>query len=140
MMQFQFQSQLMMQSLQFPMTTKPDLIKVKQNYGENMHFLVDKIYNEINGKIIQLKKTNLDFQVNTIKINFYDNIFELKLYYNFYISGLIEYIFDEIFGEIQEYINFGTRKYENQTTEEIIMKPRIEIIKIRKNDYYRYLF
>lgn len=100
MMQFQFQSQLMMQSLQFPMVTKPDLIKVKQNYGENMHFLVDKIYNEINGKIIQLKKTNLDFQVNTIKINFYDNILELKLYYNFYISGLIEYIFDEIFGEI----------------------------------------
>ena len=100
MMQFQFQSQLMMQSLRFPMTTKPDLIKLKQNYGENMHFLVDKIYNEINGKIIQLKKPNLDFQVNTIKINFYDNILELKLYYNLYIFGLIEYIFDEIFGEI----------------------------------------
>ena len=120
MMQFQFQSQLMMQSLQFPMVTKPDLIKVKQNYGENMHFLVDKIYNEINGKIIQLKKPNLDFQVNTIKINFYDNILGLKLYYNLYISGLIEYNFDEIFGEIQEYINFGTRKYENQTK---IFKP-----------------
>jgi hypothetical protein len=105
-----------------------------------MDFLVDVIYNDIIGKIMQLKKSNSDYLVNTIKINFYDNIFELKLYDNFYISGLIEYIFDEIFGEIQEYINFGTRKYENQTTEEIIMKPRIEIIKIRKNDYYRYLF
>jgi hypothetical protein len=29
-----------------------------------MHFLVDKIYNEINEKIIQLKKPNSDYQVN----------------------------------------------------------------------------
>jgi hypothetical protein len=140
-LQAQFQAQLMMQS---HMIAKPDLIKVKKNlseiYGEHMHFLVYKIYNEINGKIIQLKNPNLDYQVNTIKINFYDNILDLKLYNELYISGLIEYIFDEIFGEIHEEISFGTRKYENQTTEEIITKPRIEIIKIRKNDYYRYLF
>ena len=137
-----------------PITQRPDFSKIKQNlsklYGDKMNFLVDVIYNDIRRKIMQLNnlKNQIPFNqvlpfFNKIKINFYGDIFEIKLpvlYVNLYISGFIEYIFDDIFGEITEEFIFGERKYEGQTTEEIIMKPRIEIKKIRINDYFRYLF
>ena len=123
---------------------KQDLIKIKKYlsklYDEKMYLLVDIIFDYIKRKIIQLKKPNSDYPIDIIKINFYGTILEIKLYDNFYISGLIEYIYDAIFGEIQEEIIFGERKYGYQTTEEIIIKPRREIKKIRKNDYFRYLF
>ena len=147
------QLQMMQQQMFFQMNSleqmkaKPDFKKIKENLskllGDGMNFLIDKIYYDINGRIMQLKKPNSYYPFNItkmIKINFYDTILEIKFYENTYISWLIEYIFDEIFGEIQEQIFFGERKNENQTTEEIITKPRREIRKIRVNDYYRYLF
>jgi len=132
-------------NLQNQMKKKPDLTKIKENfckiYGEKQYYLFDFIYNDIEGKITaQSQKPKLFNLYNAIKINFYGSIFEIKLYDNFYIAGLIEYIYDEIFGEIKEEIIFGTRKYNNETTKEIIMKPRREIKKIRRNDYFRYLF
>jgi len=132
-------------NLQNQMKKKPDLTKIKEKfckiYGEKQYYLFDFIYNDIEGKITaQSQKPKLFNLYNGIKINFYGSIFEIKLYDNFYIAGLIEYIYDEFFGEIEEEIIFGTRKYNNETTKEIIMKPRREIKKVRRNDYFRYLF
>ena len=144
-MGFQMGMNTFQMNLQNQMKKKPDFTKIKENlskiYGEKIYYLFDLIYNDIEGKIIaQSQKPKLFNPYNAIKINFYGSIFEIELYDNFYIAGLIEYIYDEIFGEIKEEIIFGTRKYNNETTKEIIMKPRREIKKIRRNDYYRYLF
>ena len=73
-----------MNPFQMPMKPKPDLIKMKENlqklYGKGKYLSVDILYNYIKEKINQLKKPNSNFQVDIIKINFYDTILEIKSY------------------------------------------------------------
>ena len=125
---------------QFQMGIQPNLIKIKEDlskiYGLKINNIFDSIYNSIKFKKENLKKNSCEM----IKINFYDNILEIKLYDKFYVCALIEYIFDEIFGENYEKVYFGERKYEFQTTQDVIQNPIIEIIKFRENDYSDYLF
>ena len=52
-------------------------------------------------------------EVDIIKINFYGTIMEIRLYDKLYIWGLIEYIFDNIFGVIHAWIceNINIKQY-----------------------------
>lgn len=106
-------------------------------YGKNMDILFNSIYFNI---ISKKEKCKENYGYKLIKLNFYDTILDIKFYDKFYICALIEYIFDDIFGEIHEKVYIGERKYEYQTTQEIIQNPIIEYIKIRKNDYSDYLY
>ena len=116
-----------MNPFQIPINQKPDLIKIKENLsqlcGKGMHLLVDIIYNYIKEKIDLLQKLNLLYPVDKIKINFYDTILEIEfyeLYKELYISGLIEFIFDKIFGEIHETVILGERKMKTRQQKKLL--------------------
>lgn len=119
---------------------KPNFTKIEEDlsklYDKDIKN-IESIYNSI--CLILKYKEMIKNQDNKIKINFYGSVTEIKLYDNVYIWGLIEYIFDNIFGVTHAWI-CHERKYKYQTTQDIIIKPQLEIIQTRMNDYSDYLF
>ena len=102
---------------------------------------LQSIYNCINSKI-ELKKLKIQTENNSNKkilINYYGNIFKIGIDSRLYASKIINYIFDEIFGEIHEKL-IWERTDKSQTTKDVIHNPKIEYIKIRENDYSNYLY
>ena len=102
---------------------------------------LQSIYNCINSKI-ELKKIKIQTENNSskkISINYYGNIFKIGIDSRLYASKIINYIFDEIFGEIHEKL-IWERTDKQQTTKDVIHNPRIGYIKIRENDYSNYLY
>ena len=121
-----------------------NLMELKKDFEENeidsnLKNKFESVYNIIKSKKYQIKK---NFDNINIKINFYGSIIKINISPKFYICKLIDYIYDEIFGEIKEII-FPKRTNKNQTTQYIIQNPNIKLVKKRINEFFElseYLF
>ena len=121
-----------------------NLMELKKDFSENeidsnLKNKFESDYNIIKSKKYQIKKNSDNININ---INYYGIIIKINISPKFYICKLIDYIYDEIFGEIKEII-FPKRTNKNQTTQYIIQNPNIKLVKKRINEFFElseYLF
>ena len=121
-----------------------NLMELKKDFSENeidsnLKNKFESVYNIIKSKKYQIKKNSDNININ---INYYGTIIKINISPKFYICKLIDYIYDEIFGEIKEII-FPKRTNKNQTTQYIIQNPNIKLVKKRINEFFElseYLF
>ena len=127
------------------MNMQRPILSEQHNINSMLIFMQNRmladIYYFIDYKIKSKKFSNqtISNKNDKIFIDYYGNIFEMGINLRLYVSKMINYIFDEIFGEIHEKL-IWERTDKSQTTKDVILNPKIEYLKIRENDYSNYLY
>ena len=102
-----------------------------------LRIIFDYLYMKLNS--IKSINENNDGEKKNISINFYGIQFKKNIDLRLYISKLIDLVFDDIFGILEEKIKWE-RTNKSQTTKDVMLNPEITYSKKRENDYSNYLY